>query len=270
MGRITEALKKAADERIARIQKRPHVQYVIKRMENSKIEQHVVSFHDQSSPVGEQYKILRTNIQSMKYTKGYKTFVITSSIHGEGKTVTSVNLAMSMAHDLDTKSVLLIDADMRKGKVSRYLGISRIPGLSDILAGDCAPEDAFVSPSVEKLVVIPSGKIPKNPSELLGTKKMEGILEAFKSRFDYIFIDTPPVMNVTDACVLGPMADGALLVLQAGRTQRDLVLHAENRLSQSRTKVLGYVMTNVEYHLPQYLYRYVQDYGHYAYKEEKS
>src|SRR3989338_536233 len=99
MGRITEALKKVSDERIQRLQKKIEVQYVVKKLENTKIDEHVVSFHDPSSPVGEQYKILRTNIQSLKSNKSYKTFLLTSAINGEGKTITSINLAIAMAHD---------------------------------------------------------------------------------------------------------------------------------------------------------------------------
>lgn len=269
MGKITEALKKVSDERFKRIQRKPEIQYVVKRVENTKIDEHIVSFHDPSSPVGEQYKILRTNIQSLKYTKGYKAFVITSSIHGEGKTVSSINLSMAMAHDLNNKSVLLIDADMRKGKVAKYLGFNVSPGLSEILKGEIETDSILMSPNINNLTILLSGKTPRNPSELLGSKKMEAIIESFKARFDYIFIDSPPVMNVTDACVLGPMVDGVILIVQAGRTQRDLIQYSENRLSQARAKTLGYVMTNVEYHLPQYLYRYVQDYGHYAYKEQE-
>lgn len=270
MGRITSALQKVANDRIQRIQKKPEIQYVVKKLENTKVEEHIVSFHDPASPVGEQYKILRTNIQSLKYTKNYKTFVITSTIHGEGKTATSVNLAIAMAHDLNNKSILLIDADMRKGRVAKYLGLQQGPGLSEILKGEVEPDSAFVSPNIDNLTIVTSGKIPRNPSELLGSRKMDNLLESFKARFDYIFIDTPPVMNVTDACILGAMSDGIMLVIQAGRTQRDLIQHSESRISQARAKVLGYIMTNIEYHLPQYLYRYIQEYGHYAYKEEKA
>lgn len=270
MGRITSALQKVANDRIQRIQKRPEIQYIVKRLENTKIEEHIVSFHDPASPVGEQYKILRTNIQSLKYTKNYKVFVMTSAIHSEGKTVTSINLAIAMAQDLNKKTILLIDGDMRKGKIAKYLGLQQSPGLSEILKGEIEPDSAFVSPNIDNLTIIASGKTPRNPSELLGSHKMENLLESFKARFDYIFIDSPPVMNVTDACLLSAMADGAILVIQAGRTQRDLIHHSENRLSQARAKTLGYVMTNVEYHLPQYLYRYIQEYGHYSYKEKEA
>lgn len=268
MGKITEALKKVTDDRITRIQKKPDIQYVVKTVENTNIEEHIVAFHDPSSPIGEQYKILRTNIQSMNKTKGYKTFVITSSVNNEGKTVTAVNLTMAMACDMNNKSILLIDADMRKCKVAKYLGISSSPGLSEVLKGEAEIDSVMFSPGVNNMTILPAGRSPKNPSELLGSKKMHTMLESLRTRFDYIFIDSPPVMPVTDACILGPLTDGVILVVQAGRTQREILAHSENRLHQAQAKLLGYVITNVEFHLPQYLYRYVHEYGHYHYAAE--
>jgi len=261
MGRITEALKKVKDDRFQTIQKKPELRYVVKRIENTKIEPRIVSFHDPSSPIGEQYKIIRTNIQSLHIRKSYKTFAITSSINGEGKTVTSVNLAVMIAHDLNGKNVLLIDSDLRKGKIAKYMGLKNSPGLSEILTGEVKPDATFVSPNIENLTIIPSGKAPKNPAELLGSKKMKSVLESLRSRFDYIFMDLPPVMPVTDPCIVSAMVDGVILIVQAGRTQRDMVKHVEQRLRQSHADVAGYIITGVEYHLPGYLYRYMNKYA---------
>jgi len=269
MGKITDALKKVSDERVQRIQKKPETQYVVRKVTGTKIEPHIVSFHDPSSPIGEQYKIIRTNLQSLRSTRNLKAFIVTSSVSGEGKTVTSVNLAIAMAHDVNSKKVLLIDADMRKGKVARYLGLTQTPGLSEVLKGEVEADQAFISPDIENLTVIPAGRVPRNPAELLGSKKMASLLESLKTRFDYIFIDTPPVMPVTDSCVLGAISDGVIMIIQAGRTQRDIVKHAEQRLAHAHTNLLGYVMTNIEYHLPQYLYRYVHKYSDNAYYGKK-
>ena len=263
MGRITEALKKVSDERIARIKKKPEIQYVVKMVENTKIDQHVVSFHDPASPAGEQYKILRTNIQALKFSKDYKTFIITSAINQEGKTITSLNLAIAMAQDVNNKSVLLIDADMRKGTAAKYLGLDSSPGLSEVLSGEIGEDSVLVNPDIKNLTVMLAGKVPKNPSELLSSKKMKQLISSLKARFDYIFIDTPPVMPLADACILGSIVDGAIIIIQAGKTQRDMVMHVEHRLHQARTNIVGYIMTNVEYHLPHYLYKYVHQYGTY-------
>lgn len=264
MGKITDALNKVKNDRLQRIQKiqrKPEVQYVVKRVENTKIEPHIVSFHDPSSPIGEQYKIIRTNIQSMKTARDLKVFSITSSINGEGKTVTSINLTIEMARDLNGKNILLIDADMRKGRIAKYLGFNNTPGLSDILKGEIDPDAAFISPNINNLTIIPAGKLPKNPAELLSSKKMKILLESLRARFDYIFIDTPPVMPLADPCIIGAIADGVIMIAQAGRTQRDMIKHAEQRLIQAHTNILGYIITNVEYHLPNYLYRYVNKYS---------
>lgn len=271
MGRITDALKKVADERIARIQKKPEIQYIVKQVEDTKIRANIVAFHDPASPVGEQYKIIRANIQSFKSRGDYKTFLITSCVNGEGKTVTSVNLAMTMAHDLNGKNILLIDADMRKGKVARYLGLNNSPGLSEILKGEIEPDSAFVSPNIKNFTIIPSGNVPKNPAELLSSKKMTNILSALNARFDYIFIDSPPVMPLADPCLLSSVADGTILVIQAGRTQREMIKNVEHRLQQAHAKLLGYIMTGMESHLPTYLYRYVHEYsGYSAYYEKEN
>src|SRR3989338_3792007 len=183
MGKITEALKKVADARILRIQKKPEIQYVVKRVADTKIDQHIVSFHDPSSPIGEQYKIVRTKIQSLRATKDCKTLLITSAINGEGKTVTAINLALTIAQDLNNKSVLLIDADMRKGRIAKYFGIGSNPGLSDILKGDVEADLTFVCPNIDNLTVIPAGKTPRNPSELLGSKKMAILIASLSTRF---------------------------------------------------------------------------------------
>ncbi len=264
MGKITDALKKVTDERIARIQKKPAIQYVVKRIENTAVQEHIVSFHDPSSPVGEQFKILRTNIQTLKYAHNYKIFMLTSAINGEGKTVTATNLAIAMAHDVNNRSILLIDTDMRKGTVAKYLGLSKSPGLSEVLKGEAATDSVFLNPNIDNLTVMCSGKKPKNPSELLNSKAMEQLLASLKPRFDYIFIDATPVMPVADACILAPMADAVILVIQAGRTQRDLVKHTMSRLHQSRSNVVGYVLTSIENHLPEYLYKYMHKYDNYC------
>jgi capsular exopolysaccharide synthesis family protein len=272
MGKITDALKKVSSDRIEKVQKKPEYQYVVRKTENTTVDEHVVSFHDPMSPVGEQYKILRTNVQSLKYAKNYKTFVITSSIEGEGKTITSLNLAISMAQDLNNKKILLIDADLRKGKVAKYLGIKGQHGLAELLKGEGDLNNMFLHIGVENLTILPAGKTPKNPSELLSSNKMEKILADLKRKFDYIFIDTPPVLPLTDACILSQYVDGVIIAIQAGRTQKNVVKQAETRLYQSRANTLGYVMTKIDYHLPNYLYRYINKYDnyyHYAYKNKK-
>ena len=259
MGKITEALRKAAQERLERLEKRPitGTSYIVKKVEGSQIDPHIVTYFEPKSPVAEQYRILRTNIQSLNSKKPPKVITISSSIHGEGKTVTSINLAIAMAHDLNNKKILLIDSDLRRGRVSNYLGIKPEKGLSDLLTNGVAIEDTLLSIGINKLVILPSGKPPHNPAELLGSTKMKDLLLHFRDKFDYIILDSPPIIPLTDPGVIGAISDGVIMVVQAGRTQRGIVRHAEDLLNQAQAKILGYVLTNIEYHLPHYIYRYL-------------
>lgn len=262
MGRITDALKKFAEERLSHVERKGDTVhgYIAIPKVDSKVDPRVVAFHDPTAPVSEQYKILRTNILTLGAKRNLKTFVVSSTIHGEGKTVTATNLAFTLAEDLNAKSVLLIDADLRKGRVSRFLGLGPRPGLSDLLTNGTPLHETLVDIGVKNLTVLPSGKSPKNPAELLGSVKMKHLITELKGKFDVILFDTPPIMSVTDPGVLGAQSDGVFLVIQAGRTQRGSIHHAERLLSQAHARLLGYILTNVEYHLPEYLYRYVDRY----------
>jgi len=261
MGKITDALKKAAEERINRIDKITKVkerdQFIAQRIGQSKVDPRVVTYFDQKAPISEQYKILRTNILSMSKGKPLKTIIVTSSIHSEGKTITSLNLAISMAQAVSKPKVLLVDADLRRGRVASYLGIKSKAGLSEVLRGKSTLNDALFHLEVEHLTFMAVGEIPENPAELLASKQMRHLLADVRAQFDYVIIDTPPIISVTDSGILGAQTDGALMVIQAGRTQRGIIERAKELLQQSHTKILGHVLTNIEFHLPEYIYRYV-------------
>ena len=136
MGKITSALKKAAEDRIERFDKiariKEHDQMVIKRMGDSKVDQRVITYFDPKALITEQYKILRTNVLSISKTKPPKVLAVSSSIHSEGKTLTALNLAMTIAQSTHKPHVLLIDADMRRGRIAKYLGVKHPVGLSNI------------------------------------------------------------------------------------------------------------------------------------------
>ncbi len=262
MGKITDALKKAAQERLQRIEKidqRTEVKYefIARKTVDSKIDPRIVSFYDPQSPVTEQYRTLRTNMQALQTAKPIKSFIITSSSHSEGKTITAINLAISMAHDLDKKSVLLIDADMRRGRINKYLGVNADLGLSDVLTNGTPLEEAMIQIGIDNLTILPSGKHPHNPAELLNSPKMRALLHGLKTKFDFIIFDTPPVIPVTDASILAPQTDGAVMVIKANRTQKGVVHHSEVLLKQAQAKLLGYILTNIQYHIPDYIYRYL-------------
>ena len=263
MGKITDALRKAAEDRLARIEKRPQHSYVVNVdpgiTKNLNIDPHVVAFSDPTSPVSEQYKILRTNLLSLASpTRPVKAIGITSAIHSEGKTITALNLAITLARDLNKKSILLVDADMRRSRIHKILGIDKIDlGLSEYLQDGLSPDNALIKTGIDNLTLLAAGKPPRNPAELLSSHKMKELIGLLRNNFDYVIYDTPPVVPVTDPSVLGSQIDGMIMVIQAGRTQRNIITHAKHLLDQARVKTLGYVMTGVEYHLPQYLYRYM-------------
>ncbi len=262
MGKITDALKKAAEERVGHIEKLNRVRtsrlFVAQRTMESKIDPRVVAYFDPKATISEQYKILRTNILSLNKGNPPKLLVVTSSTQGEGKTVTCLNLAVAMVHSKRTMRVLLIDADMRRGRTAEYLGVKAEVGLSEVLQGKVELEQAlYTVDEIENLTILSSGAIPDHPVELADSPAMHDILKTAAMQFDMVIIDTPPIIAVTDAGIIGAIADGVLMVVRAGKTQRGLVQRAEELLYQSHAKVLGRVLTNVEYHVPEYIYRYL-------------
>lgn len=261
MGKITEALRKAAEERLERIDKinriREHHELVIQKIGDSKVDPRIVSYFDPKSLIAEQYKILRTNILSAHLKRPLKTLVITSSLHSEGKTITALNLAMVIAQSTQKPRVLLMDADMRRGRVAKYLGVEQHSGLTEVLTGRVDPSQALFHIDIENLTFMAAGAVAENPAELLASDGMKGLLAEMRMRFDHILIDTPPIISVTDSGIVSALTDGVLMVIQAGRTQRGIVQRATELLDQAHSKVIGHVLTNIEYHLPEYIYRYL-------------
>ncbi len=262
MGKITNALKKAAEERFSRIEKISKIEdrdpFIVKKVGESKVDASIVAHFDPKALITEQYKILRTNILSMNKGKPPHVFVITSSLHSEGKTVTSLNLAISMAQAVIKPKVVLIDADLRRGRLAKYLGVSQPVGLTEVLSGKATIEDVmFNVKEYDNLAFMACGAVPDNPAELLASDAMKKFISDMKSKFEFVLIDTPPIIPVTDSGIIGAQTEGVFMVIQAGRTQRGIVKRAEELLTQSHSKILGHVLTNIEYHLPEYIYRYL-------------
>ena len=261
MGKITDALKKAAEERITRLDRisriKEHERIVIKKMENSAVDSRLVAYFDPKSPITEQYKILMTNVNSLYRGKGPRVLGVSSAIHGEGKTITCLNLAMSLAQAIHKPKILVIDADLRRGRMHKYLGVNHNIGLTEILTKKASIDDALFHIDIDNLTFLAAGSVPHNPVELLSSPRLKDILSDLRVRFDQIIIDTPPLIPVTDPGIIGTVTDGMLLVIQAGRTQRGVINRATELLNQAQVKILGHVLTNVEYHLPEYIYRYL-------------
>ena len=192
----------------------------------------------------EAYKALRTNFNYAALNGQHKKIVVTSSIQGEGKSSVSINLATTLA--ANGSKVLLIDADMRKPTVHKYFNIESRVGLSNLLSGMNTPEECIQNiEGMPNLSVIPSGILPPNPSELLGSSAMTKMLSEFESEYDYIIIDTPPVNVVADALAIVNRVDGAAFVIAQGKSTYPDVSRALESLRFANANIIGAVMNRV-------------------------
>lgn len=211
--------------------------------------------------VREAYKTLRTNcIFALAGQEGCKVLTLTSSLQGEGKSTTALNLAISFAQA--ENRVILIDCDLRRPQVARLLRKRSSVGLSNLLLDLSQIDKAIVKSGIERLDVILSGDIPPNPSELLGSTRMSALLEQLRERYDYVILDTPPVNMVTDAVVLAPKSDGVLFVVRANCSERGLVARAVEQLQYANTKILGFVLDDVVASGGSYRYKKYGGYGY--------
>ena len=225
--------------------------------------------------VREAYKVLRTNVNFSIVTEGEShVLLVTSPLQKEGKSTTSVNLARSYAENNDNR-VLLIDCDLRKPKLARLLELSSDVGLSNVLVKPQLLDHAIIPSGTKNLDIILSGDIPPNPSELLGSIRMQQLLEDMRKKYNYIIIDSPPINMVTDATVLAPLTDGVLMVVRAGSSERGLVVHAVSQLEYAQAKLLGFVLNGIDmerkrsgvysrYSYQQYRGNYGKIYGGYS------
>ncbi|WP_407358505.1 polysaccharide biosynthesis tyrosine autokinase [Microbacterium sp. LTA6] len=192
-------------------------------------------------PLAEAFRSLRTNVRFVFPSGEPGVFVITSSGPGEGKTTTAANLAIAFAES--GMRVALVDGDMRLPRVAERFGIEGGVGLSDVLVGRVAVNDIIQRWGRGALFLLPSGTIPPNPAELLGSPAMESLIATLTTAFDVVIIDTPPVLLVTDAAVVSRFATGAILVAAAGSTTKPRLAEAAQRIEAADSRVLGTVVT---------------------------
>ena len=205
----------------------------------------LITKNDPKAPASEAFREIRTNLHYKSVDKQLKTIVVTSPSLGDGKTVTSVNMAVTLAKS--GKKVLVIDADLRKPKVHLYFGIPNEKGLTNIIKGDIDEDiNVLELKDVPNLSVIPSGPIPPNPAEILSSNKMQKLLENLKDKYDFILIDTPPVGQVTDAAILAGIADGTILVFACSQTRIDMAKRAKKALESVSTNIIGTVLTKLD------------------------
>ena len=198
---------------------------------------------DPKSIAAETYKTLRTNIQYSSYDKSLQVLVVTSTQPGEGKSTTAGNTALSLA--MDGKKVLLIDCDLRKPSIHKKFKLSNIAGLSEVILGRAKLQESIQNYN-SILDILTSGKIPPNPSEMLGSENMKRLLTELKEHYDYIILDAPPVLAVTDAQILGTKADGVIFVVMAGRAKKEQIIQAKSQLDKVKAQIVGTVLNAVD------------------------
>ncbi len=189
----------------------------------------------------EAYRILRTQILQRTKSAGGNTILVTSALPGEGKTLTAINLAFTFAREFE-QTALLVDADLKKPSIHRYLGYKSSRGLIDYLAQGAVVSDLLIWPGIEKITILSGGRRQSSPSEMLGSPRMRELVAELKIRYPerYVIIDAPAVLAGSDALTLSPLVDHVVVVVQAGRTSIDDVARALEFLP--REKILGFVL----------------------------
>lgn len=194
------------------------------------------------SPISEQFRTIRTNIQFSAVDEEVRSIMVTSSGPGEGKSTTAANLAIVFAQQ--GKTVLLVDADLRKPTVHYTFNLPNTFGMTNVLTKRMDLKEAVVETDEKNLFVLSSGPIPPNPAELLGSKSMTEVFERFYEEFDIIVMDTPPVLAVTDAQILSNKCDGTILVVSSGKTGTEQAIKAKELLNAASCNLLGVVLNN--------------------------
>ena len=195
-----------------------------------------------ADPAVEAYRSLRTSVQFIGFERDTQVIEVTSAVPGEGKTTTASNLAVVLSQT--GSSVVLVDADLRKPRVHELFAITTSTGLTDVLLGDSI--DGALQIVDENLSVLIAGRVPPNPSEMLSGSRMANLVASLKSRFDYVVIDTPPVLPVSDAVALSRHVDGVLVVAQSRRTSLPQLRHALANLERVSAPVLGIVLNRAK------------------------
>jgi succinoglycan biosynthesis transport protein ExoP len=214
-----------------------------------------ITLADPRSPTAEAYRTLRTNVNYTSVDTPLRTLMITSSEPGEGKTTTVSNLAIVLAQN--GKQVIVADCDLRHPRIHTYFRLNNRRGMSNLFAQSTFALDGSRQASgVDNLSVITTGSLPPNPAELLGSKKMQSILTAMTESAEVVLVDTPPILAVTDAAVLGPTVDGVILVVKPGKTRASALRQTLEQLHQVKANVLGVVLNDVVTRGSSYGYRY--------------
>ncbi|MFL2128271.1 CpsD/CapB family tyrosine-protein kinase [Ruoffia sp. FAM 26255] len=217
----------------------------------------LITYYEPKSIISEQYRTLRTNLEFAQVGNQVKSIAIISSMPMEGKSTTSANLAYTMAQT--GRNVLVVDSDLRKPTVHRTFKLNNEQGVTTLLANPELKFNQVVQKSKELgLYFLPSGPMPPNPAELIGSPQMARLMQELSNNFDMVIYDTPPVNSVTDAQIIASRVDGVILVARQNFARKELVREAKQALENVKANILGFVISNVPFEEG-------KGYGYYAY-----
>lgn len=210
----------------------------------------------------EAYKVIRTNLEYISNTENKNSYIVTSTFRDEGKSTVTIGLAKTLA--ANGKKVIIVECDLRKPVMSSYLNLSQLKnGLVTYLKNNIKIDDCIYKIHDNSISIMPAGEIPDNPSELLGNSKMSLLIETLKNKYDYVLLDTPPVLVVADAAILGRIVDGALFVIRSRYAAIKDINMAKQNLENIGVKVYGAILTryNTKKEVGKTRYYYSSGYG---------
>ncbi len=229
---------------------------------------HAIAFDTDNSGTAEAFRKLRTNLQFLAVDNPPRLIIVTSSSPSEGKSTTAINIALALAEA--GHSVVLVDGDLRRPRLAEYLGLVGAVGFSTVLSGGASLDDVLQKTKFTNLTVLTAGTVPPNPSELLGSLAAKKMFSDLRETFDYVIVDSSPLLAVTDGAILAADADGAIVAVRAGTTKRDQLTHAIGTLLDVDAKLLGAVLTMIPTRgTASYSYRYYNYYGASSYRDAK-
>lgn len=226
----------------------------VSTVDEEQVDACIVTQHDPKSPISEAYRALRTNFQFATIKQRPRTLMVTSAVPGEGKTTTVVNMAVTMADQ--GMRVLVVDTDLRRPNVHRVLRMERGPGLADVLREGLDLKTVIRPTRIQNLWIVSSGRVPPNPSELIGSDRMAQVMTELSDQFDLVICDAPSVLVVTDPVLLATHVDTCILVCAAGFARRETISRAAKLLQTAQANVTGVVLNGLETTRRNYYYYY--------------
>ena len=261
MSRLEEALSKAgklrgAEDDTKKMKLAIRQEYAIEKISSP----YIITSNESGSPISEEYRRFKSILFRETKLDFLNTIMVTSSINNEGKSLTSVNLAIALAQEID-HSILLIDADFRNPSLHKYLGVDYKYGLSDYLMRDIDIADILIRMNIGNMVFLPAGRLVENPVELLSSDKMKAFMNEVKNRYvnRYVLVDTPPILSCAEGIAIGSYVDGIIFVVREGLTKKEFIEDALNMMQG--LNILGTVLNgknemNTDGHYYQYYNKY--------------